>query len=216
MVVSDIDEEQGPTVAERIGGCFIKADLAQRESCRNLVDAAVSECGSVDILVNNAGWNSLIHIEQLSIDQWDQTVDLNLKSVFLGCKIVYPIMKKQKFGRIVNISSISGMRGGLSGDVDYSACKAGIIGLTKALARDAASDGITANVVAPGIIWTKHLEEIWNRIDEQKKNHILQETPMGRLGKPEEVAAAVAFLASNKAGYITGGTINVNGGAYMA
>jgi|TARA_Y100000031_G_scaffold152576_2_gene195972 3-oxoacyl-[acyl-carrier protein] reductase len=193
-----------------------KADVTQYEAFEALIKATRDQLGEPHILVNNAGWNALVHIDQLSPEQWDMTVNLNLKSVFLGCKLVYPMMKKQKFGRIINMSSISGMRGGLSCDVDYSACKAGIVGLTKALARDAGAYGITVNAVAPGIIWTQHLAEIWSRLDKQKKEGIMRDTPIGRLGTPEEVAAAVTFLASEDAGYITGTAINVNGGAYMA
>ena len=210
-------EEAVKQITENSGhASLFKADVTDFEEFEALVDATIKKFGELHILVNNAGWNPLIHITQLSTKQWDWTIELNLKSVFMGCKIVYPIMQQQQFGRIINISSISGMRGGLSGDVDYSACKAGIIGLTKALARDVAADGITANVVSPGIIWTQHLAEIWEKITEQKRKSILRETPMGRLGKPEEVAAAVAFLASDEASYITGEIINVNGGAYMA
>lgn len=189
----------------------IQADVGNTEAVNRMIEETIKEFGRIDILVNNAGKNFMKSILDISEEQWDRVLDINLKGVFNCSKSVFKIMRKQLYGRIINITSISGMRGGFSGDVDYSAAKAGIRGFTMALARITAPYGITVNAVAPGYIRTDAAKDVFK----EKLEILIKTIPMNRLGTPEEVAEMVAFLASEAASYITGEVINVNGGVYM-
>jgi len=188
-----------------------QADVSNSETVNRMIEETIKEFGRIDILVNNAGKNFMKSILDISEEQWDRVLDINLKGVFNCSKSVFKIMRKQLYGRIINITSISGMRGGFSGDVDYSAAKAGIRGFTMALARITAPYGITVNAVAPGYIRTDAAKDVFK----EKLEMLIKTIPMNRLGTPEEVAEMVAFLASEAASYITGEVINVNGGVYM-
>lgn len=193
------------------GAISIQTDVSNTVAVNSMIEETIKKFGRIDILVNNAGKNFIKSILDISEEQWDRVLDINLKGVFNCSKSVFNIMMKQHYGRIINITSISGMRGGFSGDVDYSAAKAGIRGFTMALARIAAPYNITVNAVAPGYIRTDATKEA----PKETLERLIKSIPMDRIGEPEEVAELVAFLASEAASYITGEVINVNGGVYM-
>jgi len=185
-------------------------DVSQFESTKSMVDSAIAEFGRVDILVNNAGVTRDTLIMRMEETDWDYVMDINLKGTFNCSKAVVRQMIKQRHGRIINISSVSGLMGN-AGQTNYSASKAGIIGFSKALARELASRQITVNVIAPGFVPTA----LTNDLSEELKNESLKFIPLGRWGKPEEVAFAAAFLASDEAAYITGQVLSVDGGMAM-
>ncbi|MFZ2098627.1 MAG: 3-oxoacyl-[acyl-carrier-protein] reductase [Anaerolineales bacterium] len=188
----------------------VKVNVSDGKSSTEMVDRSLAEFGKVDILVNNAGITRDTLILRMEEADWDAVLDVNLKGAFNCSKAVIRPMMKQRYGRIVNISSVSG-QAGQAGQTNYSASKAGLIGFTKALAREVASRQITVNAVAPGYIPTS----LTNDLPEELKKSILAATPIGRMGKPEEIAAAVAFLASQEAAYITGQVLAVDGGMAM-
>jgi 3-oxoacyl-[acyl-carrier protein] reductase len=188
----------------------VKVNVTEAKSASELIDQTLKEFGKVDILVNNAGITRDTLILRMEESDWDAVLAVNLKGAFNCSKAVIRPMMKQRYGRIVNISSVSG-QAGQAGQTNYSASKAGLIGFTKALAREVASRQITVNAVAPGFIPTS----LTNDLSEELKKSILVATPIGRMGKPEEIAAAVAFLASEEAAYITGQVLAVDGGMIM-
>lgn len=188
----------------------VQADISQAEGAKALVDAAVNAYGTVDILVNNAGIARDALLLRMSEEDWDAVLDTNLKGAFHCIKAVQRIMLRRRSGRIIQISSISGVRGN-AGQANYAAAKAGLIGLTKAVARELASRNITVNAVAPGFVDTEMTRVLSPELIQQATEQI----PLGRLGSPEDIAAAVAFLASPEAGYITGQVLGVDGGLGM-
>jgi 3-oxoacyl-[acyl-carrier protein] reductase len=188
----------------------VKVNVTEGKSSNELIDQTLKEFGRVDILVNNAGITRDTLILRMEETDWDAVLDVNLKGAFNCSKAAVRPMMKQRYGRIVNISSVSG-QAGQAGQTNYSASKAGLIGFTKALAREVASRQITVNAVAPGFIPTS----LTNDLSEELKKSILGATPIGRMGKPEEIASAVAFLASEEAAYITGQVLAVDGGMAM-
>jgi 3-oxoacyl-[acyl-carrier protein] reductase len=188
----------------------MQTDVSDFASVQEMFDEVVREFGRVDVLVNNAGVTRDKLIMRMEEEDWDVVIDVNLKGAFNCCKAIARTMMKQRYGRIVNISSVSG-QAGQAGQTNYSASKAGLIGLTKALAREMASRNITVNAVAPGFIPTALTLDL----PENLKDSILRATPMGRMGTPEEIANAVAFLASEEASYITGQVLAVDGGMVM-
>jgi 3-oxoacyl-[acyl-carrier protein] reductase len=190
----------------------VRADVTKPDEVDQMVASIEDALGSIDILVNNAGYNWLKPILSISVEDWDRTLNLNLRSHFLVSKAVLPAMMTQKWGRIIGISSISGQRGGLSGDVDYSAAKAGIFGFTRCLARHVATSGITVNAIGLGYVWTDSL----SAIPEERLNALTNQIPVGRFGTTDECGAVVAFLASEAAAYITGEVVTVNGGVHIA
>lgn len=211
-------QEQAEAVCERIRALGrrahpVQADVAVGEAVTRMVAEVKQTLGPVTILVNNAGHNPVRSILDISETDWDWVLNLNLKAYFRCARAVLPGMLEQKDGRIINIASISGQRGGLSCDVDYSAAKAGILGFTRSLARWAAPRGILVNAVAPGYIETEHLRET---ISPERLAHRLEGIPLGRLGMPEEIGEVVAFLAGPGGTYIVGEVISVNGGAHIA
>jgi 3-oxoacyl-[acyl-carrier protein] reductase len=175
------------------------------------VEAIVKEHGALHVLVNNAGITRDALAMRMKDDDWDAVLDTNLKAVFRMSRAVMRTMMKQRYGRIVSITSVVGASGN-PGQANYAAAKAGVAGMTRALARELGSRGITVNCVAPGFIATDMTEVL----PEAQKTALLQQIPLGRLGAPEEIAHAVAFLASPQAGYITGTELHVNGGMYMS
>jgi len=190
----------------------VQVDVADRSSVKRMVQAVIKQLGRIDILVNNAGILQQKDVQTISDQDWDHVMDTNLKGVFLCCQEVLPIMQAQRSGCIINISSSGGQLGGTLA-VHYAASKAGVISLTKSFARLGAVHGIRVNCVAPGLIQTEMTEsEIQSEAGQIK---IQQQILLGRPGQASEVAAMVAFLASNEASYITGQTLNVNGGLYM-
>lgn len=188
----------------------VQADVASAEGVSGLFEEALQSFGRVDILVNNAGITKDNLILKMSEEEYDAVMDTNLKGAFLCMKQAAKLMLKQKGGRIINISSISGIIGN-AGQANYCAAKAGMIGMTKALARELGSRGITVNAVAPGFIET----EMTDKLPEQIKAGMLAQIPLKRAGAVKDIAEAVAFLASERASYITGQTLQVNGGMDM-
>lgn len=186
------------------------ADVSDPEACKQLVTDVAKEFGSLDILVNNAGITRDTLALRMKDDAWQSVIDTNLSSAFYMSRAALRHMMRGNFGRIVNISSVVGIRGNV-GQANYVAAKAGLIGLTKSLAREYASRGVTANAVAPGFIESDMTDELSPEVREA----YLQEIPAGRFGTPADIAAAVKFLVSDEASYITGQTIVVDGGMVM-
>lgn len=192
--------------------CHFRAfDVADFDSCGELVRAVEAEHGGVDILVNGAGITRDVTMKKMELEQWRDVLRVNLDGAFHMCRHAVTGMAERGFGRIVNISSVNGQTGQF-GQTNYSASKAGMHGMTMALAREVAAKGVTVNSVSPGYFETR----LVMAIPDQVREKIVTGIPVGRLGKPEEVARVVAFLAHNDAGYITGADIPVNGGYYMA
>jgi 3-oxoacyl-[acyl-carrier protein] reductase len=187
-----------------------QGDVTDPEAAEGLVKAAVASFGKVDILVNNAGITRDDLIMRMSLDAWRSVLETNLFGAFYAIKAVSRPMLKARGGRIINISSVSG-QAGQTGQANYSSAKAGLIGLTKATARELASRGITCNAVAPGFVLT----ELTKDLPQNLQDEITARTPLGRFGTTEDVANAVAFLASDEAGYITGQVLAVDGGLVM-
>jgi 3-oxoacyl-[acyl-carrier protein] reductase len=188
----------------------VAADAAKREDADRLVEAAKERFGRIDVLVNNAGITRDQLLVRMKDDDWDQVLDTNLRGVFLMTRAVGKVMMRQKSGRIVNISSAAGAMGN-AGQVNYSAAKGGVIGLTKACARELAHWNILVNAVAPGLIET----DMAAAIPAEARDTLVQQVPLKRIGTAKEVAEVVRFLAGEGAGYITGQVIHVNGGLYM-
>jgi 3-oxoacyl-[acyl-carrier protein] reductase len=186
------------------------ADLKDPNAGEALVKRAESDMGKLDILVNNAGFTRDGLALRMKDEDWSAVIEVNLTAAFRLARASLRGMMKRREGRIISITSVVGVSGN-PGQVNYCASKAGLIGMTKALAQEVASRGITVNCVAPGFIETP----MTNELNEQQRERILQNLPMGRLGQPDEIAAAVAYLASNEAAYVTGQTLHVNGGMLM-
>lgn len=191
-------------------GLAIRADVASFKDAQAMVDTVVKEFGRIDILVNNAGVNRDAVIWKMSEEQWDEALAINLKGYFNYIRAVAPLFKEQGSGKIVNITSINGLRGKF-GQANYSAAKAGIIGLTKTVARELAKFNVNCNAVAPGLIETDMVKQAPDEV----RQKALAEIVLGRLGTPEEVAWVVTFLCTEKARHITGEVIKVDGGQYI-
>ncbi len=189
-----------------------KWDVASFEACTEGVRKVEAEFGPVEVLVNNAGITRDGAFHKMTLEQWSAVINTNLGSLFNMTRPVIEGMRARKFGRIINISSINGQKGQF-GQVNYSAAKAGDIGFTKALALENAKTGITVNAICPGYINTEMVQAVPKEVVEKS---ILPHIPASRLGEPEEIARAVVFLASDDAGFITGSTLSINGGQYLA
>jgi 3-oxoacyl-[acyl-carrier protein] reductase len=199
-------KDEAEALASDLGGAAIQADVSSPEEAKRLVE----EAGDLDILVNNAGLTRDGLLARMSDDDWQTVIDTNLASVFYTCRAVTRPMMKKRAGAIVNISSIVGVHGNW-GQTNYAASKAGIIGFTKSLARELGSRNIRANVVAPGYVKT----QLTDVLPEEATGSMLENTPLGRLGDPEDVAGAVRFLCSDAASFITGEVLLVDGGLGM-
>lgn len=211
VVVNDIGEA-AQSVAEEIRAMnrqslAILADVSSSSDVARLMETTKATYGKVDILVNNAGITRDQILVRMSDEDWDRVLNVNLRSVFLCSRAVLRQMIKQRWGRIISIASIVGVAGN-PGQANYASAKAGIIGLTRTIAREVASRGITANVIAPGFIDT----EMTQRLEEKQRQELMGHIPLGYPGSPRDVAEAVAFLASEEARYITGQILNVDGG----
>ena len=189
-----------------------KWDVSSFEACGDGIKKVEADLGPIEILVNNAGITKDGAFHKMTVEQWNAVINTNLGSLFNMTRPVIEGMRARKFGRIVNISSINGQKGQF-GQVNYSAAKAGDIGFTKALALENAKGGITVNVICPGYINTEMVQAVPKDVVEK---NILPQSPVNRLGEPEEIARAVVFLAADDAGFITGSTLTVNGGQYHA
>lgn len=208
-------KEKAETVAKAcreygVEAITIQADVADSASVQSMVKTVLDTFGSLEILVNNAGITRDTLIMRMKEEDFDAVIDTNLKGVFNCAKAVTRPMMKQRYGRIINISSVVGVLGN-AGQANYVASKAGVIGLTKSLARELANRNIRANAIAPGFIQTEMTDEL----PEETKAELQKQIPLGELGKPEDVAKVVTFLASDAASYLTGQTIHVDGGMVM-
>lgn len=204
------NETMQMAMAEGAEAIAIKCDVASMESVTSMVNAVMEKWGRVDVLVNNAGQTADGLLMRMSEEDFDKIISVNLKGTFNCVKAVTSIMMKQRYGRIVNLSSVVGVTGN-AGQANYAASKAGIIGFTKSVAKELASRGITANCVAPGYVETDMTEVLSDKI----KEAILAQIPMKRCADPKEIASVIGFLVSEKAKYITGQVINVDGGMVM-
>lgn len=206
----EADRLQADLVSRGAEVMAIQGDAGEPEVATGAVEQVLSRWSAIDVLVNNAGITRDNLLLRLSEDDWDVVIDTNLKSVFNFCKAVYRPMMKQRSGRIINLSSVVGVTGN-PGQVNYAASKAGIIGLTKSLARELGSRSITVNAIAPGYVDT----DMTTRLPEPVREGILNAIPLGRTARSEEIAGAALFLASDAAAYITGHVLHVDGGMAM-
>lgn len=204
-------EEVRQAIVDKGGAAItVQADVADAQAVDNLVNKTVETYGKIDILVNNAGITRDTLLMRMKDEDWDAVINTNLKGVFYCTKAVSKIMMKQRSGKIINMTSVVGLMGN-AGQANYAAAKAGVIGFTKSMAKELASRGITVNAIAPGFIAT----DMTHGLSEQVKSDLATKIPLSRLGTAEDVAAAAVFLATDSASYITGQTLNVDGGMVM-
>ncbi|QBM18394.1 acetoacetyl-CoA reductase [Marinobacter sp. JH2] len=196
---------------EGIDAAIYALDVTDFEGCKAFVAAVEQDLGPIDILVNNAGITNDAPLKRMQPEQWNQVINVNLTSMFNMCHQVFESMCERGFGRIVNISSLNGEKGQF-GQSNYAATKAGIYGFTKSIAQEGARKGVTANSVSPGYIDTPMVRQV----PEKVLNNIVAGIPVGHLGKPEDIARAVAYLTADEASFVTGTNMSVNGGQYMA
>lgn len=216
VIVNDRDlgpatEAAGAIVSQGGQATPLEFDVADVQQVSNAFRRLLDQFSRIDILVNNAGIGDFVSFPEITPDKWDRMLNIHLKGSFNCCQAVLPSMKERKYGKIVNVSSVAGKRGDFSGNAHYTAAKAGMIGLTKSLAGYAAPFGINVNAVAPGLVATNLTDEM----SPEWKATTIARIPAGRLGLPEEIGRAIAFLASDDASYIFGETLSVNGGSYM-
>jgi 3-oxoacyl-[acyl-carrier protein] reductase len=217
VVVNDLNAASAEAVAAELratgtAAVAVRADVVDAAAVRGMVEQAVARFGGVQILINNAGVLRPTRVAEIAEAEWDWVIGVNLKGTFLCSQAVLPAMKAAGWGRIVNFSSTAGKNVSTVGGAHYTAAKAGILGFTRHLAKEVAADGITVNAVCPGLIDT---EMVRATIDEARTAAYARSFPIARLGRPEEVAELVAFLASERAAYITGASLDINGGDLM-
>ncbi|MBB3891071.1 acetoacetyl-CoA reductase [Phenylobacterium haematophilum] len=205
------NEAAAQACASELGVMVVKGNVGSFEDCGRAVELVTAELGPIEVLVNNAGITRDGVFHKMTPEQWSEVIRVNMDSVFNMTRHVIEGMRDRGWGRVINISSINGQKGQM-GQTNYSAAKAGVIGFTKALALENARKGVTVNCIAPGYIDT----EMVQAVPENVLASIIGQIPVGRLGKGEEIADMVAFLAGEHAGYVTGSTLSLNGGQYMA
>jgi 3-oxoacyl-[acyl-carrier protein] reductase len=216
VVVADLQVEKAEATAKEITAhtgqqvIAVQVDVADSANAKAMIDRTIAEFGRIDILVNNAGTTRDNLIMRMKEADWDLVLNVNLKGAFNCSKAAIRSMMKQHYGRIINITSVSGLAG-QAGQTNYSSSKAGLIGFTKALAKEVGSRNITVNAIAPGFIETVLTDDL----PQELKDLALQMTPVGRFGKPQDIAQAVAFLASDEVSFITGQVLSVDGGMVM-
>jgi 3-oxoacyl-[acyl-carrier protein] reductase len=212
VVVADVAADRARRVAADIDcATSVAVDVRDSAGMSDLVDSVRREHGTIDALVNNAAVTANTPIWEIDEKAWDDVLAVNLRSVFFNCQLVGPIMREQGWGRIVNLASLAGQQGGIVAGAHYAASKAGVIVLTKIFARELAPNGVTVNAVAPAAIDGP----VMQTLPADKIEQIAASIPVRRLGQPDEVAALVAFLCSEEAGYLTGATVDINGGVSM-
>jgi NAD(P)-dependent dehydrogenase (short-subunit alcohol dehydrogenase family) len=218
VLAADIDEKAlvflGDELESKIGAGMldtIRVDVSSIKGIKQMVETCIRRFGSIDILVNNAGILHSTSIEDITEEEWDKIMAVNLKSMFFSSQAVLPYMKDKRWGRIINMSSLAGRMGGYKNGLAYSASKAGSIGLSQGMARRVAEYGITVNAIAPGTTES----DIIKQFSEEAKRQLRDIIPVGRLGRTVDIADLATFLASDMAGFITGAVIDINGGMYM-
>ena len=204
------NEAAAKACAEELGVMVVKGNVGVFEDCRRAAEAVTAELGPIEVLVNNAGITRDGFFHKMTPEQWSEVIRVNMDSVYNMTRQVIEGMRERKWGRIINISSINGQKGQM-GQTNYSAAKAGMIGFTKALALESANKCVTVNCICPGYIDTEMVAEM----REEVVKSIVAQIPVGRLGRGEEIADMVAFLAGEHAGFVTGATLSLNGGQYM-
>jgi 3-oxoacyl-[acyl-carrier protein] reductase len=214
LAMADVDIKHVEAAAQSIGPATlaVEADVSRRGDVQRAIDLAFERFGSLDILVNNAGICPISEFDEISDEEWDRVLAINLRGAFVCSQVALPHLRRSgRQGRIINIASVAGQMGGVAVGAHYVASKAGLIGLTKSLARLLASDGVTVNCVSPSTTATD-LTAGWA---EATRAQVMAQIPIGRFAYPEEIANAVAFLASDQAAFVTGATLDVNGGLYL-
>ncbi|WP_340002337.1 SDR family NAD(P)-dependent oxidoreductase [Oceanobacillus sp. FSL K6-0127] len=217
IVVADLNVEGIENTVKAVEETGSKAlgmelNVTSKESVDAMIEKVLAEFGRIDILINNAGISQKVTVEDMTIEDMTKVFNVNVFGLFLCTQAVLKPMKEQKFGRIVSLSSVSAKRGGgVFGGAHYSASKAAVLGFSKNLAREVATDGITVNCVAPGLVNT----EIWKSLPEEDARKVIDGIPVGRPGETDEIASTIAFLVSDEASYITGEDIDINGGSHM-
>ena len=211
VVLADLNETAAQKAAREVGGHAVAADVTKPEDARRIVEEAVARGGALDVLVACAGTFHATPLDRIEPDEWDRIQDVNLRGVFLVAQAALEVMIPRRSGRIVTIASLAGQTGGLAAGASYASSKAGVVALTKSIARFAGPHGITANCVNPGLIDTPMLAT-WPA---EVRERTVAQTPLGRIGRPEEVAAVVIMLASDAASFVHGAHVDVNGGLFM-
>ena len=212
VCIADVDVDRARAVAASLErACAEEVDVRDREALPRVVDGVIERCGALDVLVNNAARTVSRPFWEIEADEWDDVLAVNLRGVFFGCQLAGARMRDQGSGRIINLSSLAGQQGGAVAGAHYAASKAGIIVLTKIVARELAPHGVTVNAIAPAAISGPAMDAM----PRERVEALARTIPVGRVGRPEEVGALAAFLAADEASYITGATIDINGGLLM-